>query len=51
MIGRMRRHGGTAVIASSPDGTEVRLRLPLAAAAGANGAGTNVTGNNGEDSQ
>jgi signal transduction histidine kinase/phage shock protein PspC (stress-responsive transcriptional regulator) len=51
MIGRMRRHGGTAVIASSPDGTEVRLRLPLAAAAGANGAGTNVTGNNGEDRQ
>ena len=32
IIGRMRRHGGTAVIASSPDGTEVRLRLPLAAA-------------------
>jgi signal transduction histidine kinase/phage shock protein PspC (stress-responsive transcriptional regulator) len=39
MIGRMRRHGGTATIVSSPDGTEVRLRLPLAAAA----AGTNGT--------
>ena len=31
IIGRMRRHGGTAAIISSPDGTEVRLRLPLAA--------------------
>jgi len=59
MIGRMRRHGGTATIASSPDGTEVRLRLPLAAATGTNGAaGTNGTagsngtaGTNGEDTQ
>ncbi|QDW30588.1 PspC domain-containing protein [Arthrobacter sp. KBS0702] len=53
MIGRMRRHGGTATIASSPDGTEVRLRLPLAAAAPPNGtAATNGTaGTNGEDTQ
>jgi signal transduction histidine kinase len=29
IIGRMRRHGGTAVIVSNPDGTEVRLSLPL----------------------
>jgi signal transduction histidine kinase/phage shock protein PspC (stress-responsive transcriptional regulator) len=28
IIGRMKRHGGTAVINSSADGTEVRLRLP-----------------------
>ena len=32
IIGRMKRHGGTADINSSPDGTEVRLRLPAAAA-------------------
>lgn len=32
IIGRMNRHGGTAAIISSPDGTEVRLRLPLPAA-------------------
>lgn len=32
IIGRMKRHGGTAVINSSPDGTEVRLRLPSDAA-------------------
>jgi signal transduction histidine kinase/phage shock protein PspC (stress-responsive transcriptional regulator) len=31
IIGRMNRHGGTAAIISNPDGTEVRLRLPLAA--------------------
>lgn len=32
IIGRMERHGGTAEIVSSPgEGTEVRLRLPLAA--------------------
>ncbi|MHA7222126.1 ATP-binding protein [Arthrobacter sp. RHLT1-20] len=31
IIGRMSRHGGTAAITSSPDGTEVRLRLPLSA--------------------
>ncbi|HET8878771.1 MAG TPA: PspC domain-containing protein [Arthrobacter sp.] len=35
IIGRMRRHGGSAVIVSSPDGTEVRLRLPLGDAASA----------------
>ncbi|WP_104052763.1 MULTISPECIES: ATP-binding protein [unclassified Arthrobacter] len=29
IVGRMRRHGGTAVIRSGPDGTEVRLALPL----------------------
>ncbi|MFD5276536.1 PspC domain-containing protein [Pseudarthrobacter sp. NPDC058362] len=31
IIGRMQRHGGSATILSSPDGTEVRLRLPVAA--------------------
>jgi signal transduction histidine kinase/phage shock protein PspC (stress-responsive transcriptional regulator) len=31
IIGRMKRHGGTAQINSSPDGTEVRLKLPAAA--------------------
>ncbi|UVJ38585.1 ATP-binding protein [Arthrobacter sp. CJ23] len=30
IIGRMKRHGGTAVIASSPAGTEVRLGLKAA---------------------
>jgi signal transduction histidine kinase len=35
IIGRMNRHGGTAVIISNPDGTEVRLRLPLAAGSSA----------------
>ncbi len=39
IIGRMNRHGGTAAIISSPDGTEVRLRLPLPAAAAANDNG------------
>lgn len=47
IIGRMRRHGGAAGIASSPDGTEVRLRLPLAASAGAGGN----NGSNREDKQ
>lgn len=28
IIGRMKRHGGSAVITSSPEGTEVRLALP-----------------------
>jgi signal transduction histidine kinase len=28
IIGRMKRHGGTATINSSKDGTEVRLALP-----------------------
>lgn len=37
IIGRMQRHGGSATILSSPDGTEVRLRLP---AAGHNPEGT-----------
>jgi signal transduction histidine kinase/phage shock protein PspC (stress-responsive transcriptional regulator) len=42
IIGRMNRHGGTAAIISSPDGTEVRLRLPLAASpAAATGAADN----------
>lgn len=51
IIGRMQRHGGTAVIASSPEGTEVRLRLPLMAAAGANGSNGNngSVGSAGED--
>lgn len=31
IIGRMQRHGGTAVILSDEDGTEVRLSLPAAA--------------------
>lgn len=30
IIGRMKRHGGTAVITSSKEGTEVRLALPSA---------------------
>ncbi|WP_329609344.1 sensor histidine kinase [Arthrobacter sp. ATA002] len=29
IVGRMRRNGGSAVIRSGPDGTEVRLALPL----------------------
>ncbi|WP_356834917.1 PspC domain-containing protein [Arthrobacter sp. APC 3897] len=29
IVGRMKRHGGTAVIRSGPEGTEVRLALPL----------------------
>ena len=36
IIGRMKRHGGTAEILTSSNGTEVRLRLPGAG----NGAGT-----------
>jgi signal transduction histidine kinase/phage shock protein PspC (stress-responsive transcriptional regulator) len=32
IIGRMKRHGGTAEIISSPGGTEVRLKLPAAVA-------------------
>jgi signal transduction histidine kinase/phage shock protein PspC (stress-responsive transcriptional regulator) len=35
IVGRMNRHGGTATITSSPDGTEVRLRLPVSAVASA----------------
>ena len=30
IVGRMQRHGGTATIRSTPDGTEVRLELPEA---------------------
>jgi hypothetical protein len=30
IIGRMKRHGGTATILSTGDGTEVRLRLQAA---------------------
>lgn len=53
MIGRMRRHGGTTAISSSPEGTEVRLRLPLAADANNTpaGNGTGTIGSNGEDQQ
>lgn len=41
IIGRMRRHGGAASITSTPEGTEVRLRMP----AGLPGAQTdNVEG-------
>ena len=32
IVGRMARAGGTGVVASSPDGTEVQLRLPRRAA-------------------
>ncbi|AOT02121.1 ATP-binding protein [Arthrobacter sp. U41] len=44
IIGRMNRHGGTATINSSPDGTEVRLALPLSAAAPAGAPGNNSNG-------
>jgi signal transduction histidine kinase len=44
IVGRMDRHGGTATINSSQDGTEVRLRLPLAGAP----AGAGPTNGNGE---
>lgn len=37
IIGRMKRHGGTAEINSTPDGTEVRLKLPAAATDNAEG--------------
>ncbi len=40
IVGRMARAGGTAVVTSSPDGTEVQLRLPRRAAT-ASGAATN----------
>jgi signal transduction histidine kinase len=46
IIGRMSRHGGTAAIISSADGTEVRLRLPVTAAASAGTAGTAGTAAN-----
>ncbi|RKR20625.1 ATP-binding protein [Arthrobacter oryzae] len=48
IIGRMNRHGGTAAILSSPDGTEVRLRLPVTAPASAAAAGTAANNTNGE---
>lgn len=41
IVGRMSRHGGTAIISSSPDGTEVRLRLPASAGPAAAGNGEN----------
>jgi signal transduction histidine kinase/phage shock protein PspC (stress-responsive transcriptional regulator) len=44
IVGRMNRHGGTATISSSQDGTEVRLRLPLPAGASAGAATTNSNG-------
>ena len=44
IVGRMNRHGGTATITSSPDGTEVRLRLPLSAVASAGAAASNSNG-------
>ncbi|MET4134008.1 PspC domain-containing protein [Pseudarthrobacter sp. PvP090] len=44
IVGRMNRHGGTATIISTQDGTEVRLRLPLTAGAAAGAAGTNSNG-------
>lgn len=44
IVGRMNRHGGTATIISSPDGTEVRLRLPLPAGASTGPAANNSNG-------
>ena len=44
IVGRMNRHGGTATINSTQDGTEVRLRLPLSAGAPAGAAATNSNG-------
>ncbi|MGO4193256.1 PspC domain-containing protein [Arthrobacter sp. YAF17] len=44
IVGRMNRHGGTAVITSSQDGTEVRLRLPLPTGASAGAATNNSNG-------
>ena len=44
IVGRMNRHGGTATINSTEDGTEVRLRLPLSAGAPAGAAATNSNG-------
>ncbi|MCA4132865.1 sensor histidine kinase [Arthrobacter sp. M4] len=37
MVGRMKRHGGTATISSSSEGTEIRLVLPADAAANGDG--------------
>ena len=44
IVGRMNRHGGTATITSTQDGTEVRLRLALSAGAPAGDAATNSNG-------
>lgn len=44
IVGRMNRHGGTAAISSTQDGTEVRLRLPLSAGAPAGAAAANSNG-------
>lgn len=44
IVGRMNRHGGTAVITSGPDGTEVRLRLPQAAGTASGAAANNSNG-------
>lgn len=44
IVGRMKRHGGTATITSNRDGTEVRLRLPLPAGASAGTAASNSNG-------
>ncbi|WP_342023900.1 PspC domain-containing protein [Arthrobacter citreus] len=43
IVGRMRRNGGTAVIRSGPEGTEVRLALPLSRSAPEAGTNTNQT--------
>ncbi|MCC3268212.1 PspC domain-containing protein [Arthrobacter gengyunqii] len=43
IVGRMRRNGGTAVIRSGPEGTEVRLGLPLSRAGAEAGTNTNQT--------
>lgn len=45
IVGRMNRHGGTATISSTQDGTEVRLRLPLPTGAP---AGATTSNSNGE---
>lgn len=44
IVGRMNRHGGTAIINSSQAGTEVRLRLPLPTGASAGAATNNSNG-------
>ncbi|MGO4804058.1 PspC domain-containing protein [Arthrobacter sp. 2MCAF15] len=52
IIGRMNRHGGTAAIISSPDGTEVRLRLPAVATLASGGTAAAAANNvNGEAKQ
>ncbi|MFJ4261206.1 PspC domain-containing protein [Paenarthrobacter nicotinovorans] len=54
IIGRMKRHGGTAVINSSSDGTEVRLALPSAnpdMGEGRNGEARGTEVRNGETKQ